>query len=399
MTEIIETPSIWDYIAHAGEVGIKSYTDAKRATEAKNAQEMGFLGELFKAGHIDSTDFNEEAKKRKLNVKVKPTPQELMRKVALSPELNPDSGKPWSDDERRMAGLPSAAAQKVEKAQASAADTQIAGDELQRQYLAGEPITEAQAAALKLPTHEELEIGRQMRGNKVLEEVGPKYLDTFLAPIMQQNGGRIPARGWQGVVDQAYQSYTEDRKKHGLAEDPSAKAYFSSHLIDRLTQQRKLDIDALQASRAGQNRMAPEDKLFMALNTTIDVRRKALNDIQDELKTNTMLANLVSLPTHQKDPDVIKFKARLAAANRAITDAQNGQADLLMGKPATDIAKKLRINTEETPPAATVNDAKVNLAVQRIKGKQATLEGWRGQIGKQITQDEYNAIAAAVSKK
>lgn len=396
MADVIRIPSIWDYLGQGIGNASNSWQEIRKRNEDKQMQELGLATQLFGQGAIDSGDYNAMSGKVFPNMPVvKPSQGERARTI-LSSDINPATGKPWTFAERQNAGLPSASAEVIDQAQGVKAQGEISAAAVRDKYLKGEPISAREGAVLGLPDDETLQAGRLAAQDKVLSEVGPKYMDTVLAPVMSQNGGRIPTNNWKALADQAYAAYETDRKTQGMAPNPAARAYFASQLLDRLTKQRQLDIDQQNAnSNASLRRNSQEDRTFQMLSTVVETRRKVMDDLMSGDKS---LAGKIQLAAKDpnspfnKDPNVIRYKA----AESAMHKAQNAQARLATNSP--EMQSLLDMGSDAPAGPSGIRQDVVTTLTGRVKNANDLAQLAKG-VGTIISQEEFDAVKKALMEK
>lgn len=403
----IQVPSIWDYLGQGVQQGVTNYHQAKAENDRKDAEQAQFMGSLLQSGAIDSDTFNSNPLIQKMGVKVAPTPFEMKRKIAASPDTDPSTGQPWTPEARIAAGLQP---KEIQNAAISNATTTLNADEIKQKYMRGEDITPTEAAAVGLPTKDTLEEGRQLAQSQYMSTVGKSYLDAALTPVQSTNNGRIPTGGWQKIADDAYNTFAADRAAHGLPPMPQAKSYFTTQLLDRYNEQVVNDARMRAAENAGRSSLDPTDRRIAAWTNIIESRRKQLDDLTSGDK---LLQFKLQDPASQNDPNVIKYKT----IAKSIENATNSQMLLAGGVVDQETAGLLGVGTAAptkspgpvggTPPAAGTpptasqpsgGTLDIKGAIQTIKNKKGTLAQLKTHVGKDITQAEYDAVASGVKK-
>ena len=146
----IQVPSIWDYIAQAGNQGVGSFVESRenrlardeREAMRKQQEEMNLLG-MLASGVANGTMFSDEANRNPIaasrGMVFQPSPVERASRIAASPTGVPSIGapmggagvfaptvnfKPWTDDQRRMANLPTQDQMDIESTAGAVARTQ-----------------------------------------------------------------------------------------------------------------------------------------------------------------------------------------------------------------------------------------------------------------------------------
>jgi hypothetical protein len=363
MADVIHVPSIWDYIAQAGSQGVQSFTDAKKYTQEEADRQAGLATQLFQQGAIGSQDLAKNPVIAKITPNIQPNKPELMRNIAASPKVNPVTGQAWNDAERMQAGMPS-------QAQEAAQQTAAQVDAIKQRYMQGGHLTDAEARAIGVPTGDD-EIAAT---DKVLQQVGPKYADSALAPLVQANGGMIPYRGWDQAVDNATAAYNSDRQAKGLPPDPSARNFFASQILDRIRQQKLLEIEKLKAEGMFAARPTPQDRMFDTLTGVINSRITEMDALS---KGDPTLMMKMTNPKYSNDPNVIRYKM----LDRNIRKAQNAQAklagglsgDLQVGLAQDDTNNLTPTGSTQGTPSG-IDQNKANTAIQRLQSGKATLQ-------------------------
>lgn len=393
----INTPSIWDYIAQAGNQGVQNFQQAKQETDRKAAVQTQFMGQLLDSGAIDSDAFNANPLIKNQGIVVKPGKMELARKIIASPDLNPDTKLPWTVEEQTMAGMPTVTDKKVLKAKGTTADLQAQTDQATSDYAAGKPLNDQQYALLKLPTPDDLANGKLAAQDKVLGTMGPRVLDDALAPVMSANQGRIPTHGFNAIIDDAFARYTVAAKSSGIRVNPNARQYFATQLIDRLTEQKKLDIQRTAAENAGRQRISqdPADKTFQQLQNVINNRTQQLKDISNDPQMNFMINH--PSPENNANPAVIRYHA----VSKALENAMNLQRKVTLGGvPNSDDMKMLGVGDEAPGAGPTSSGIDISGIVSMIKNKKATTKDLSDMLtGKKISQADYDNVMSQLKVK
>lgn len=351
MPEIIQTPSIWDYISGAATKGITSYQDAKDKVDAEAARNAGLTTQLFNSGAVDSTDLMPALAKIGIKTKVNPNDKEMQR-IYSKTGVNPVTGLPFTEAEKARHGIQT-------KSEELGMNNELAKAQATSRF--GKPdFSEADAALSGLPTTETLSLGRLQKQDAVLGKVGDRYVDMALAPY----SGRVP-KDFNKVIDQAYAAYTADRQKSGMTVDPSHRAYFVSQIFDRYAKQRELDISEQHARAAMASATRPQmlqsDKEFMMLTGAVESRRKALDDFVSTAKLDPMLGPKLGSAHYQNDPAVVEFRKRAAKLQSNVDNAMNAQAQT-SGIHLSDSQRKLLSVGE-----AALEEAKANPGVSAVR--------------------------------
>ncbi len=401
MADVIEVPSIWDYLGQGIQAGADAYNKRKADQKDTEDKQVTFMTQLLNAGLIDQKDFNNAIQGTRFNqIKARPSKTEQSEQLAAT-GVSPVTGKPATANEFQRLDLLTPGQQTKDVATGAEATTQINANDVKQRYLAGDQISDREAAAIGVQTDEDIDLAKIGKNHTMLVQKAPGYVDQVLAPLMQMNNGRIPIRGWEDAINQAAEQYNQLRVQSQLPADPSAKAYMHSLVIERLIAQRTQDIEQMKAQNVGMNRMSPVDRMFQAMTGVVESRRKILDDM---LTNNTLLGLKLNNPNTQKDPDVIRYRA----VEQSMLNAQNAQAKLAQGIVPSDVGTYLQVDPTEAPnttgkqivgpgaPGGQVRDDIVKQLSDGIKGKRYTLEDVKAGIGRKITQEEFDAIATAV---
>lgn len=226
-------PSIWDYIAQAGTAGVNSFTQSRQDALAmkeredmrKQQEAMNIFNMMFGAGQsgaMDVANVNAHPIAQKYGVRLAPAPMEMARRIAGSPMGSPEvigqgmmgnvpvpimKPRAWSDDQRRMAGLPTSAQQTIERGQVATAEGTIR----------------------RAP----------------FEAVKDELTATAGRYVSEAIGGKLPtnprefALMAQGAADRAYQMWLADQGKQGALGmgDPQTQNYARSYFADAVRAQ------------------------------------------------------------------------------------------------------------------------------------------------------------------
>lgn len=374
---VIETPSIWDYIANAGGQAIGSYKEAKDKVRQDAAQNAGLLTQLFGAGAIDSST---------LQPAISKIPG--MGQVKVQPNAAEKQRTPGTPEATEYAARGDEASQKVQKA-----------DVLKR-WSAGQSISEQEALLAGVPTQQDMALAKSAKVDASLDQAGKQYVDAeFLS-----KGGRINPHDAIDIAANAYQKYVRDYQAAGLgtltpAQLQNAQRYFASRAMDRLTEQRKLDVEATAAANRGQtNALSREDKMFSNLTGLIESNRKAQADF---IKDNVGVEAQSGKPDAQITPYFKPLVARLRALRNRETELQQAQGQAAMGVIPKNFAHLLSDDgSGGNGGGQPIDNNKVQILIARIKANpklRPQLDA--GLKSNTINQDEYNAVIAQLGAK
>jgi len=379
MPDVIRVPSIWDYLSGGLSKGIGSYGEARDRVRAQQAQQAGLMSTLFNQGAIDNTDLMPALDAVGVKAKIKPNQAQQQRQILSSPTINPATGQPWTDDERKLAGLP------------SLSDTMESSAKYK--YLTGGQIDDRTAAVLKLPTDLEIEQGKALSQDKTLSTIGPRYVDLAIT----QTGG-VNAKNLNTVVDRAFSQYTADRRRAGLPVDPSHRSFFASQAVDRMKQQEQLDIQRINANKqysGGGGFDSHGIQMYNALGKTVVEANNAAETLRKDAILGMKIANVEKYGAqspYANDDGVGKYFAAVQQAQTALQQQQALQIQMGMAPPSGVAAPVPTAQPRPTAgPAPTIGREKV-LADAIISG-QATLENASDLFKKgKITAAEYKGI-------
>lgn len=373
---VIDTPSIWDYIAQAGGQGISSFKEAKDKTRADAAQNAGLLTQLFGAGAIDSSTLAPAISKipGMGNVKIQPNKQE-------------------------KASTPGTAEYTAEQADIAGNKQKLQKADILDRWSKGQSVTEQEAIVAGVPTAQDMAIAKSAKVDASLDQAGKQYVDAeFL-----NKGGRINPHDAINIAARAYQQYVKDYQAAGLgtltpAQLQNAQRYFASRAMDRLTEQRKLDIEAVAAANRGQNAaLNREDKMFANLTGLLESNRKAQADF---LKDNPGVEAQAGKPDTQITPYFKPGVERLRALRKREGELQQAQGQAAMGVIPKNFAHLLSTEPGGAGGGQPVDNNKVQTLVQRIKANpklRAQLDA--GLKSGSVNQDEYSAVVAQLGAK
>lgn len=244
----IQVPSIWDYLAQAGNQGVSSYYDAKNtayervnAERIRKAQEDAMFFQMMmqgaQSGQVDAATVNALPLAQQRGFRLMPSSGEVARKITLSPQGMPTvvgqgsagglpvpimSRTPWSDDQRRFAKLPTADEMTVEKGAA------------------------AQATAT-------IEDARFAPFRRELEGAAERYVAGAIPPELELNPRNF-AIAAKGAAERAYGAWLKDQGTQGAVatKDPGVQNYARS-FFDQAVQKRMREMYELQQMNARAN--------------------------------------------------------------------------------------------------------------------------------------------------
>lgn len=360
---VIETPSIWDYIAGAAGKGIDSYQAAKDRVEQQNAQNAGLLTQLFGAGAIDAVTLSPAISKVKGmgDVKVLPNAPERTRTPGTAENIAQQAGTAENQAKIRKADIVT-------------------------RWGNGQHVTEEEAAIAGLPTQQDMAQMKAAKADPILEQAGKQYIDQAVLKM----GGRLDPSKAIDVAQQAYQQYLKDYQQAGLgtlndAQLKNAQRYFAGRAMEILRQQREDETRRLAALR-DRSTIAPADRMFAQLTSLMENNRKTLEDF---LKANPGIDVISS--KYQSDAAIpTAFKGQVARYRRLQQregDLQNAQSQLAMGVIPKNFAGLLttQVGGAAPPPTSAVPDP-----LQQIKAdfKAGKLTRKQIQYSKMITAQQ-----------
>ena len=264
-------PSIWDYLAKAGGQFNQAYSvaraDAMDRAERDKVREderaMNIFAQMFGAaqtGAMNAGDFNATPMARKYGVNLAPSPRELQRNIISSPGGAPIGGfagtsvtqLPWSDDQRRVAGLPTRDQITIEQGGAAKASVDIAN-----------------APYDKL--------------SKELEAASLRYVDEALGPV---DPTAVSPRDMQllmtSAATRAYNAWLRDQSAQGSTAmrdsgaQNFARSFFSKAVMDRLTQMTQLRAMVIRADNSGRGQIDYLGRITQAIRAINDQQRVVL---------------------------------------------------------------------------------------------------------------------------
>lgn len=365
---VIETPSIWDYIANAGGQAISSYKEAKDKVRQDAAQNAGLLTQLFGAGAIDAST--------------------LQPAVSKIPGMGQVKVQPNAAERTRTPGTAENIAQ---TATTKGNEATIRKADIVDKWTKGTPISEEEALIAGLPTQQDMALAKSAKVDASLDQAGKQYVDAqFLA-----KGGRIRPHEAIDIAANAYQQYVKDYQAAGLgtltpAQLQNAQRYFASRAMDRLNEQRRLDVEAIAANR-DRSGIQPADRMFAQLTTLMENNRKTLEDFT---KANPGIEVISSKYQDESTaPPALKGQiVRYRRLQQRENDLQNAQSQLAMGVVPKNFAGLLDSQvTAGTPTAATPAKPDPIVAIKAAyKAKQLTADQIRSS--KLITQQQKDEI-------
>jgi hypothetical protein len=372
---ITKVPSIWDYVAG----GLDRYQEGAQKRRDDLLRNAGLMTQLYGAGAIDSADLTPALQTAGIKATIKPNQAERQRQIVQNPDLNPSTGKPWTEDERKLAGLPSLADVEENKAKYS--------------YLTGGDISDRAAAAMKLPTDLEIEEGKELSKDKRFSVIGPRYVDMAIA----EQGG-ISHKNMNSVIDKAFSTWALHRREAGLPVTSADRSYFSSQALDRLKQQENLEIQRINANKqyggGGGGMSADAMKQYQRYQTDL----KNAQDAQTRLLANPQLGMFLQAaqtnPKYAQNPLVMEYYEAVRAketAQRNLDMVQYGPVGRLplAGSPVGSAPSVGRTpGTPMAPPSS-----RADAMAQAISAGQATIDNARELYSqKKITAAEYLRI-------
>ena len=369
---VIDSPSIWDYIANAGGQAITSYQQAQDKVRQQAEQNAGLLTQLFGAGAINS--------------------DQLAPAVSKIPGMGQVKIQPSKQEKAATPGTPENLAE-----QASVGETQqkLQKQDILKRWSGGQPVTEQEALIAGVPTAQDMALAKSAKVNASLDEAGKQYVDAqFLA-----HGGRINPHEAIDIAANAYQKYVKDYQDAGLgtltqSDLQNAQRYFAGRAMDRLTEQRKLDIEAVAAANRGNNMaLSREDKMFSNLTGLIESNRKAQADfLKSPLGAAAELK--VDLPDNQIPPAFLGAVRTLRALKSREKDLQAAQGQAAMGVIPKNFAHLLSDTDTGTgaPPPSTAAPAPDPIANIKAAYKSGKLTAAQIRSSKMITAQQKDEI-------
>lgn len=388
---VTKVPGIWDYLGGALGHGVTNYQEALERVKQEHMRRLGLMTQLYGAGALDSADLTPALQKAGIQAKIQPNEAERQRSIIGSPDINPTTGMPWTEDERKIAGLPSRASQAKEAAEYT--------------YLQGGPVTARQAAVLKLPTDLEIEQGAALAQDKTLSTIGPRYVDLAITQV-----GSVTPKNLNSIVDTAFNRYAADRRAAGLAVDPSHRSFFATQAVERLKDMENLRIQNINANKTyggGGDGVSGRDAvtLYNAYGRTWT----EANNVAETLRKDPIVMSKIShvakhgdASPYAKDADVARYHQALQLAE----NARQAQAALGVGTPEavkimqggqaapTTQQPTLGGYSSGTPAPRGVNHQK---AAEKILARKATIQQLAAEVqAGRMSANDYNTIRQLV---
>jgi hypothetical protein len=382
----IQVPSIWDYLANAGMQGITNYQDAKRHVEDQARLNAGLMTQLFGAGAVDSGALQSTLGKVPSlpSVKVQPSKAEQARTIVANPQGT------YSDDERRLAGLPTAAEQSVEKAKGAEADQAIRVADIAKRWIGGQHVTEEEAAIAKLPTPQEFAQMKEAKADPILQRAGDQYVDQEVLKL----GGRLNPATAAKIAQTAYQQYITDYQTSGLGtlttqQLKNAQRYFSSRAMELLIKQREDDIRLAAANNTGRSALQPQDRMFAQLTSLLENNRKNLDDFTKanpgvEVMSSKYANNEAAIP-----PAFKGAVARYRRLEQRESDLQTAQSQVAAGILPKNFSSLLAENVGGGAPQTDIQNRITQIKADFKNGK---ITRKQIQDSKLITQPQKDEI-------
>jgi hypothetical protein len=330
-------PSIWDYIAQAGSAGVQGFGDARKdaldraererqAGQGRDMQLLQIISQGVQDGSIFSNDANANPMASKRGLVFRPSQPERAATITSRPfksiTTSPGVGtvpiitpQPWTADDRRLAGLPTADAMAVEAA--SGAKARAEG-----------PVA----------------------GFNALDPVLSDVAKRFVAQAM--NGGTNVERFPAVVANGAYNAWIQNQRQAGdlSINDPGkqayAKAFFDKAVREEIA---RLTAERIAATRAD-NTGSSSDNTPAMVNALENMKKNALGPYASW--------GMLSTERLQKylNPDSPQYNASMAAAfnkRDALTKAQN---EILSGRISPETrALMLGLGGETDAPTIPAN--------------------------------------------
>lgn len=396
MADVIDVPSFWDYLGQGIQRGVEGFQKRRGEQQDERRYEAGVVNQLMQQGQIDAADAAPYLAQAGVRAPIKANKEERKRKALATPE----STAALTPEQRVDLGIPTQNQLTIEGGQAAEASKAIQATDLWKKYANGDELDDQQAAAIGVPTRQEREAKSLMQQDPVLTGQAERFIDQTIT----QSGGRINPANASHYGEAAYNAYLQMRQATGMgALNPKdaqyARQFFDQALMNRLVQQRKLDIDQEQARSAREGRaMAREDRMFQALTGAIESARKQLDDYTTNNKAGIALLSVATPEAVQKDPNIRATKQTIDRLNRRISNLQSVQAQAALGKlpaSAIQLLQPVDIGVDQTPAPGS-SQFNPSVAAEVIKSGRATLAQLRQKVGKTITQADYDAVVAAV---
>lgn len=397
MADVIEVPSIWDYLGQAIDRGVGAYQKRKGEQRDQAQYEAGVVNQLMQQGQISAEDAAPYLQKVGVTAKITPNKVERKNKALATPEAT----AALTPEQRVDLGIPTQNELTIQGGQAAQAGKQIQEADIWKRYANGEDLSDQEATAIGVPTGAEREAKRLMQQDPILTNTAERFIDQTIT----QSGGRINPANASHYGEAAYNAYIQSRMANGMgALNPKdatyARQFFDQALMNRLVQQRKLDIDAEQARSAREGRqMAREDRMFQALTGAIESARKQLDDYTTNNKAAIALLSVATPEAMQRDPNIRQTKQTLDKLNKRIQNLQSVQASAAMGKlPASAIQLLQPVDIGvDNPPAPGSSGVNISGMADAIRQRKATLNDAKALVSSgKMTSEQYNQLVTLV---
>lgn len=369
MADVLQVPSIWDYLAQAGQSGVSAYKDQRAIEDEKRQRALQTAALLFGQGAIDNTSLTAAASAAGMpNLNVQPNAPQVRRGITSKP-----------------GGLAAATPEELTAGGLNPLDVQK--QTITQQALQNQPITDVQSEVAGIKTPQEREQAKITAMFPILEKVGGQFADQ----VILDAGGRITPQNVKSLANKAYNEYKKQRASSRLGqltpeEETYTKQFFQSALMDRLVQQRQQDIQLIAAQNRGAGSQASaEDKLFGRITALVESARREAADL---LAKNPVLAMAIDNPALATTPIAKGALARYKVIQDRMDNLQTAQSVLAAGGSHADVSKFLRPADFAGTPApgaapgtaaagstatAPSPDPVVSEFVTRIKSGQGTL--------------------------
>lgn len=302
---VVNVPGFWDYLSQGylrGEENARveaERQDRLRQQEVQN--NFAALKTAMEAGDQESVQRVSKLIPSLRGVNFNETPQQLQSRILKAPQgpgisaqvANTGMGAPlfipkvagqdsFTDDQRRVAGLPTTLQKKEERVKGKKLD-----------------LEEAQTASslTNLPRDEQLK--RQQQLMPVLKDAADRFIS---GPILKA-GGNLNPKNLEGLAEQAFQNFIKESQNRGYGnftpEDAQqAKAYFDGAVRDAYNAQLDRQIKrlaALPASAFGTREFNPAT-MVNALNGLAKAKQ---GQIDDMMKANPLLGTMLNVDPAQ----------------------------------------------------------------------------------------------------
>ncbi len=389
----IQVPSIWDYLAGAGYQGLDSYKDRRRYDEEqaykakvlKQQEDMNILGVLAQGaatGAINSGQASANPVAQGRGIVFAPSQPEMARNIAARPNKGatvsagfPGSPVPniqmtqYSDDERRVAGLPTGAQMAVERKEGKKAniESQVTGFE---QY------------------------------QPALTEAAERFVSGAI------NSGIDSERFPQMVATNAYQQWLREQASSGdmAVMDPGLRQYaksFFDNAVQKINQ-RKVELRAL-TTRAENAGSGSDDRVRWAA-----LLEKRKNDIMEQFQVFKMLPTEKLLP--YVTPGNPRYNQNMANAYNEVQAINQGITELATGKMTAPTLQLIQNagGGQVVQPQAGGNPSGAQAMTPDVLqraielGRQVAPEQrkmWLESKRATVTPEDYSKIASAIGVK